>query len=350
MHRLFLTCLIAASLLFTLPACSTNPATGKSQFNLMSTEQELRLGQEAMPKFLSSNGGEIPSAEIVNYVRSIGSTLAGLSERPELPWEFHVIDSAQVNAFALPGGKVFFSRGLLAKMDNEAQLAGVLGHEVGHVTAQHIGQQMSQRIAVGVTAAALGVAGGVTDNDYLKVLGAGAGIGGTVYLLKFGRDQESESDMLGMRYMVKAGYNPVGMLQVMKILKTASGGGGGQPEWLSTHPLPDTRISRVNALIQKRYPDYADNSKYTFNHTRFQQVVPPNLKRLPKAKHGSKKASLDGKRQPQLGPVRAAAFACWCGNSHQAMSALGQSASGQGEIKNARLAAAMKRQQALRSD
>ena len=341
MHRLLLTFFVAVSFLVTLPACSTNPATGKTQFNLISDAQELRLGSEASPKFLSSNGGELPSTEIVNYVRAIGSQLASVSERPDLPWEFHVIDSAQINAFALPGGKVFFSRGLLEKMDNEAQLAGVLGHEVGHVTAQHIGQQMSQRILVAGLATAAGVAGAVSDNDYLKVLGVGAGIGGGIYLLKFGRDQESESDMLGMRYMTKVGYNPVGMLQVMNILKAASGGGGRQPEWLSTHPSSDTRINRVNALIQEKYPDYNDNKKYTFNHLRFKEIVPPNLKKLPKAKHGRKKAGLD---QPK-GSVPTAAFACWCGNSHEQMSVAPPNA-----IRNSRLVAAMKQRQKLNAN
>ena len=128
--------------------CSTNLATGQSQLNFISTQREIAIGSEASPKFLEEYGGEIPSTKIKQYVSDLGQRLAAQSERPELPWEFHVIDSQVINAFALPGGKVFISRGLMAKMTNEAQLAGVLGHEIGHVTAQHVGQRMTQGLIV----------------------------------------------------------------------------------------------------------------------------------------------------------------------------------------------------------
>jgi len=280
--------------------CVTNPATGKKNLNFYGDQkEEIALGVQAQPSFIKEYGGEVPSPEIRSYVSNLGQQLAAKSERPDLPWEFHVLDSAVINAFALPGGKVFMSRGLMEKMTNEAQLAGVLGHEIGHVTAMHIGQRMTQATSVQILATGIGVAGGATNNEYLKVLGVGAQAGGTVYLLKFSRDQESQSDELGVRYMSKLGYNPVGQVQVMEILKAAAGGGSGGMEILQTHPLAQTRIDRLNALIKKEYPDYnANPPKYFFKADEFKQNILIPLSKLPPPKHtgaeAAKGASLKG--------------------------------------------------------
>lgn len=275
----------AAFTFFTLTACSTNPATGQRQFNIISTDQEIALGQQNSPKFVASYGGDIPSSSINAYVTDLGNRLAAVSERKDLPWEFHVVDSPVINAFALPGGKVFMSRGLLAKMTNEAQLAGVLGHEIGHVTAQHIGQQMSRAMAVQIAGVAIGIAGSQSDEEWAQVLGASAAVGGSLYLLKFGRDQESQADELGLRYMTKIGYNPAAQIQVMQILREESKGQGRSPEWMATHPLPDTRIKRLDALIKKRYPDFEDVNKYQFHVERFRTSVLNPLAQLPPPRH-----------------------------------------------------------------
>jgi len=274
-----------------LPACSTNPATGRRQLNFISSNREMALGAEASPKFLKDYGGDIPSASINRFVSDLGNRLAAVSERKELPWEFHVVDSPVLNAFALPGGKVFMSRGLLAKMTNEAQLAGVLSHEVGHVTAQHIGQQMSQAMLIQGLGVAIGIAGQNNDSEWMQVLGTGTAIGGSFYLLKFGRDQESEADLLALRYMTKLGYNPIAQIQVMKILKAESeksGGGGRGPEWMATHPLPDTRIKRLENLIRKQYPDFEDVNKYQFHVQRFRTNILIPLSKLGPPKHNPK--------------------------------------------------------------
>ncbi len=277
-------------LVLLLPAasgCVTNPATGKRVFNTMSVEKEIALGTQAQPEFLKGNGGEVSDPAILSYVRGIGHNLAAVSERPELPWEFHVLDSAQINAFALPGGKVFMSRGLLEKMSNEAQLAGVLGHEVGHVTSMHIGRRMSQAQALGIGGILIGVVGEASDEDWLRVLGVGTAVGGTVYLLKFSRGNESESDMLGVRYMTRLGYNPHGQMQVMEILKQASGGkqSGALESMLSTHPLAQDRIDDLEALIADQYPGADQSGRYEYNPQRFEREVLDRLKRLPAPRH-----------------------------------------------------------------
>ncbi len=276
---------IAAMLLaVVLAGCSTNPATGQKQLNWVSADREKALGAEAAPQFVQQYGGDIPSPALQQYVSDLGHKLAAVSERSDLDWEFHAVDSSVINAFALPGGKVFITRGLMQELDNEAQFVGVLGHEVGHVTAQHIGQQMTRAMIITGLGVGVGVAGEQTDNDWLKVLGVGTSVGGGLYMLSYGRDQETQSDELGVRYMTKLGYNPIGQVQVMKVLKRASGGGGGM-EILATHPLPDTRISHLNAHIKKNYPDYDNPQKYRINRDRYQRSVLDVLKKLPPAKH-----------------------------------------------------------------
>ncbi len=283
LSRLLL-CLIAS--VFFMTGCSTNPATGQKQLNWLSEDRERSLGAEASPQFVEQYGGDIPSEKIQLYVSNLGHRLAEVSERPDLDWEFHAVDSSVINAFALPGGKIFITRGLMEQLRSEAQLAGVLGHEVGHVTAEHIGQQMTRAMIITGIGIGIGVAGEQSDEDWLKVLGVGTSIGGGLYLLSYGRDQETQSDELGLRYMTRLGYNPIGQVQVMKVLKRASGRGGAAPEFLSTHPYPDTRIKHLNEVIRERYPDYDDPQRYRIYRDRYRRNVLNVLEKLPPAKHG----------------------------------------------------------------
>ncbi len=280
--RLGRTLLTLALLALLLPGtgCSVNPATGQKQFNMLSQSEEVSLGSEAAPQFLKEYGGPIPSQAVCQYVSDIGMKLAKVSERPNLPWEFHAVDSAQINAFALPGGKVFITRGLMARLDSEAQLAGVLGHEIGHVTAQHIGQQMSRAAVASGIVQVIGVAASVKDETWLQVLGVGAQAGGGLYLLKFSRDQETQADELGVRYMTRLGYNPMAQIQVMRVLKEASGGGGGM-EMLQTHPLPQSRIDHLRDLIKKDYPNFRDEGQLAFRKQAYQDAVLTPLSKLP---------------------------------------------------------------------
>lgn len=272
-----------------LVGCTTNPATGKQSFTLYSWEDEKQMGAEAAAGLADQFGGEVEATIPSEYVRTVGMKLVtGIEEGvPDLDWEFTLLNTDVINAFALPGGKVFFTRGLASKLGDEAEMAGVLGHEIGHVTARHGNQRISKQIGFNALLVGTAVAVGVADDDtavgrYGQVAVPGLAIGGNLVLLKYGRDDESEADMLGMRYMARAGYDPSGQLRVMQVLQAESGG-GSQPEWLSTHPAPQTRIDRINEILREQYPDSGNTSKYAVRAQQYQQQMLQPLSQLPPA-------------------------------------------------------------------
>src|SRR5690606_33959971 len=168
-----------------------------------------------------------------------------------LPWEFTLLDSEIINAFALPGGKVFLTRGLASRLKSEAEMAGVLGHEIGHVTAEHADKRVSNQLIFAGALVTASVAAGFSDDDLVKIgVPVVVGVGGQGFLLKFGSDEEYESDALGVRYMARAGYNPEGQARVMELLAEA-GGGSRQWEMLSTHPYPENRVKRAREIIRR---------------------------------------------------------------------------------------------------
>lgn len=282
--HLLMTALIGlvAAITAMIAGCSTNPATGRSQLAFFGRDWEIDIGQQAAPGLVEEFGGEVKDPELRAYVADIGARLARHTEAdyPSLPWTFTLLDSDVINAFALPGGKVFFSRGLAARMTDEAQMAGVLGHEIGHVTARHTAERISQvtliQGAVQIAGVAADSAGGSGAGQLLPALN----VGGQLVTLKFGRDQESEADSLGLRYMYKENYNPWAMLKVMEILKEASSGEGGS-EWMSTHPLPETRIQRITQELQRDYASTKDNEQYQFHEQRYRDRFLRRLAQLP---------------------------------------------------------------------
>jgi beta-barrel assembly-enhancing protease len=169
------------------------------------------------------------------------------TERPDLPWQFGVLDSPNVNAFAVPGGTIFITRGLLERMRNEAELAGVLGHEIGHVIARHSSERLAkQQLTQGLLGALVVGSGDFTTAQIGQVVGS-------MINMSYGREDEIESDALGIRIMAEAGYDPRGMMRVMEVLAKASGG-SRQPEFMSTHPAPENRSERIKEAIAKQYP------------------------------------------------------------------------------------------------
>lgn len=265
--------------------CTTNAATGESRLSLgyLSRGQQIALGTDAMPQLTQEYGGVVPSAEIAGYVTSLGMKLASETEadNPELPWEFTMLDSPVINAFALPGGKVFMSRGLAEKMTNEAQLAGVLGHEIGHVTAEHVAERIQASTGTSLLAQIASVAAGFGDSAAIQQLtDVVVGYGGQGYLLKFGRSQELEADTLGMRYMTRAGFDPAGQRQVMEIL-AAESEGARQPEWSSTHPHPESRIELIDELLRTEYAGVTGTSQVGLFADRFRSRFLQPISRVP---------------------------------------------------------------------
>jgi predicted Zn-dependent protease len=240
--------LAAIVLLTALPACATNPATGRRQLSLVGEPQEIQMGQQADQE-ISAAVGLYRDADLESYVQRLGRTLASQSERPNLPWAFRILDDASVNAMALPGGYNYVTRGLLAYMNSEAELASVMGHEIGHVTAKHTVSQLSRQ-----QVAQLGVVLGMILRPELRNYGSLADVGLGLLFLRYSRDHEREADSLGLRYITRAGYDRRPMAEVFTTLErvgAAEGQGGRVPGWLATHPSPEDRRTRIAQEIEK---------------------------------------------------------------------------------------------------
>jgi predicted Zn-dependent protease len=225
--------------------CARNPVTGKNELALVSEGQEIQMGQQAAQQ-VGQSIGYVNDPQLQKYVSDIGLRMAAQSERPNLPWEFHVVDDAAINAFALPGGFIFVTRGLLSAMTNEAELASVLGHEIGHVTARHSVQQISK---AQLAQLGLGV-GSILSSDIAQFAGlASQGLG--LLFLKYGRDAENQADDLGFKYALSQNYDVREMDDVFQTLGRQSelAGAGRLPEWLSTHPNPENRVQKTQARL-----------------------------------------------------------------------------------------------------
>jgi predicted Zn-dependent protease len=232
-----------AALALLLAGCATNPVTGHKQFSLVSPEKELQMGREAYPAVLAEYG-IYQDSTVQRYVNGVGQRLAHVSHLPNLEWHFTVIDDPAVNAFAMPGGYIYVTRGILAHLNSEAQLAGVLGHEIGHVTARHSAQQMSQQQIAGI---GLGVASifSRTAAQYGQLAQQAMGL----MFLKYSRDHETEADALGVDYATKAGYDPAEIPATYAMLKRVSDRAGQRlPGYMSTHPDPGDREVRTTSL------------------------------------------------------------------------------------------------------
>ena len=205
------------------------------------------MGKEYDPQVVATYG-VYDDAEIAAYISDIGQRIATVSDRPGLAYEFKVLDSPVINAFAVPGGYVYFTRGILAYLNNEAEVVGVMGHEVGHIAARHSAKQISQQQ---IATIGLGV-GSILSEDVAKYAGlAQAGLG--LLFLRFGRDAERQSDQLGVDYSTKLGYDATEMANFFGTLDKMSGGeSGGLPGWFSTHPAPDERVQNVTRMAQEQ--------------------------------------------------------------------------------------------------
>ena len=266
MIRRVLLSALTASLL--LPGCATNPVTGKREVMLVSEGQELAMGQEADPA-VTAQFGLYPSDKLQKFINDKGKQMGAVSHRPDLTYQFRVVDSPVINAFAIPGGYVYFTRGIMAHFNNEAQFAGVLGHEIGHVTARHSAKQQTNAIIGQV-----GLVGAMIASPRLAQFGEQAMQGMQLLFLKFGRDDESQSDELGVEYSSKIGYDANEMADFFQTLQRQQQQSGAEPipDFLSTHPNPADRYARVHQLAAQ-WQQSNGNSKLAVNRDQYLRLI-----------------------------------------------------------------------------
>ena len=250
--RLIIAAIIALFAIITYySSTSENPLTGEKQRVAVTPEQEIALGYKSAPEMAAQMGGLSQNEKARALVRQLGENLVARSFAARSPYKFsfHVLgDQRTVNAFALPGGPVFITEGLMRLLKSEAELAGVLGHEIGHVIARHSSERLAkQQLTQGLLGALVVGSGDYTTAQIGQVVGS-------MINMSYGREDELESDALGIRIMAEARYDPRAMIRVMEVLAKASGG-SQQPEFFSTHPAPENRASRIKEEIAKRFPD-----------------------------------------------------------------------------------------------
>jgi beta-barrel assembly-enhancing protease len=257
--RLIVGLVIAGFSLFSyLSKKDHNEITGEEQYVSLSEQQEIALGLQALPQLVQEYGGQSTDKVAQARVDKIGKRLLdeSIAGKSAYQFDFHLLgDAKTINAFALPGGQIFITEALYRRLETEGQLAGVLGHEIGHVVARHGAERMAkQELTQGISGAVVMSTYDPNNPRTMATAQIAQLIGGLVNM-KYGRDDELESDALGVKFMSDAGYNPRAMIGVMKVLESASSGGNRQPEFFSTHPNPDNRIGRIDAMISKLYPD-----------------------------------------------------------------------------------------------
>ncbi|MEM9884808.1 MAG: M48 family metalloprotease [Bacteroidota bacterium] len=244
----------ASFLVLILSSCTRNPVTGKKQALVMSEEREIALGQQSDPQVVAAFG-LYDDDKLQQYINSKGQQMAAISHRPDLKFTFRLVDSPVVNAFALPGGFVYFTRGIMAHFNNEAEFAGVLGHEIGHVTGRHGAiQQRNQTIAQ------VGLIAGLVLSQEVAQFANELSQGVQLLMLKNSRDHESESDLLGVEYSTSVGYDAHEMANFFETISRLSGGASQSiPTFMSTHPNPLDRFDRVHRLAAKEQAEQNKN-------------------------------------------------------------------------------------------
>jgi predicted Zn-dependent protease len=254
-----------------------NPITGEQQRIQLSPQQEIVIGQRSAPEMAQQHGNLYPDRNLQAYIDEVGNKVVGQSEARNAPYpfEFHLLrDPETINAFALPGGQVFITAALLSRLNSEAQLAGVLGHEVGHVVARHGAEHLAKQQLGAAIVNAVGIAASDDPTNARQAAVLAQAVNQMVNL-RYGREDELESDRLGFRFMTEAGYNPKGIVELMQILNSARGA-SGQPEFLSTHPNPANRVQQLIAAIEQNFPQGIPGNLQE-GKERFAQIVSSQL-------------------------------------------------------------------------
>ncbi len=251
-----------------LPACAINPVTGKRQLMLVSERQEIQMGLEYDPQIISVFG-EYENEALLAFIEEKGNEMGKISHRPDLEYHFRILDTHVVNAFAVPGGYVYFTRGILAHFNNEAELIGVLGHEMGHITARHsVSRQSKQQLAQVL------LVGGMIAFEEFREYGAYAMAGMQLLFLKYSRDDERESDALGVEYASKIGYDSEKFAEFFTLLESMqiASEQAGIPTLLSTHPNPGDRHNTVTHMARE-WKDSLDRPDWKVNRNSYLEMI-----------------------------------------------------------------------------
>ena len=236
---LYLTSLSACSLAI---GCATNPVTGKSQLMLVSEGDEIALDRQSSPHQFSADYGQVQDPTLVDYIDSVGRPIAAVTHRPDMPYRFVPLNASYVNAYTFPAGSVGITRGILIGMESEAELASLIGHELGHVNARHTAQRMTKGALTSVLITGVSTYVGSAYGDYQDLAAGLGGIAAGALLARYSRDNEREADALGMQYMVQAGYHPRGQIELMDMLRSLSKGKPNVIEVMfATHPMSEER-------------------------------------------------------------------------------------------------------------
>lgn len=257
---------LAAALFLFASSCAVNPVTGKKQISLMSEQQEIALGAESDPQIIAQFG-LYDNTAIQNFIEERGKALAAVSHRPGLNYKFRILDSPVVNAFAVPGGYVYFTRGIMGYFNNEAQFEGVLGHEIGHIAARHSAEQYTKQVL-----GQIALIGGMIVSKEIRTFANEAQQAMGLLFLKYSRDNESQSDELGVEYSTKLGFDATEMADFFKTLKSLSEGNDELPTFLSTHPDPADRYKKVNELAAE-WKAKEPKSSYKVGRDSYLQMV-----------------------------------------------------------------------------
>lgn len=243
--------------------CAANPVTGKSQFMMVSEDQEIKIDKQNSPHQFSSDYGPLQDTALNNYINQTGKTLAARTHRPHMPYSFRGVNATYVNAYAFPGGSIAATRGILLDLENEAQLAALLGHELGHVNARHTAEQMSKSTLINLFVGGLSTVVGTQSSGLGKLASQLGMVGAGALLASYSRDNEREADALGLEYMVRSGYNAKGFVGLMDMLRRTSKYKPSAIELMfATHPMSDERYRTAVEAVDTQYRSSQSFSLY----------------------------------------------------------------------------------------
>ncbi len=259
--------------------CAKNPVTGESQFMLVSEEQEIALDKQASPHQFSNDYGAVQEASLNKYVSGVGMHLAKASHRPDMPYNFRCLNATYVNAYAFPGGSIGVTRAIMLELENEAELAALLGHEIGHVNARHTASRMSKQQGMGLIVGLGSAAAGAFSSGLGSLVSQAGGFGASALLASYSRDDERQADDLGMEYMLRGGYETEGMVGLMEMLNERHKSKPSALEVMfATHPMSSERLATARAAAAGKYATSADfkfyKERYMDNTASLRKIAP----------------------------------------------------------------------------